>query len=129
VILVDTSVWIDYLRDNPTNEARTLDQLIDRVPILVGDLVLCELLQGFRSDQEAKLVEDALRRFDFVSLVTPDLAIRAATNYRFLRGKGVTIRKTIDFLIATFCIENSHTLLHADRDFDPFRTHLGLQVV
>jgi predicted nucleic acid-binding protein len=129
VILVDTSVWIDYLRDNPTNQARTLDQLIGRVPILVGDLVLCELLQGLRSDREAKLVEDALRRFDFVSLVTPDLAIRAATNYRFLRGKGVTIRKTIDLLIATFCIENSHTLLHADRDFDPLQTHLGLQVI
>ncbi len=105
-----------------------LDQLIDRVPILVGDLVLCELLQGLRSDREAKLVEGALRRFDFVSLVTPDLAIRAATNYRFLRGKGVTIRKTIDLLIATFCIENSHTLLHADRDFDPLQIHLGLQV-
>ncbi len=129
MILVDTSVWIDYLRDNRTDGAWTLDRLIDRVPILVGDLILCELLQGLRSDREAALVEGALSRFNIVPLVTPALAIQAAANYRLLREKGITIRKTIDLLIATFCIENGHILLHADRDFDPIQTHLGLQVI
>jgi len=129
VILVDTSVWIDYLRDNGTDGAKTLDRLIDRVPILVGDLILCELLQGLRSDREASLVESALSRFNIVPLVTPALAIQAAANYRLLRKKGITIRKTIDLLIATFCLENNHTLLHSDRDFDPIQIHLGLQVI
>jgi predicted nucleic acid-binding protein len=129
VILVDTSVWIDHLNNNRTGELETLRRLVGFVPLLVGDLVLCEVLQGLRSDREAATVERALRRFDLVALVTPDLAVRAAANYRFLRGKGVTIRKTIDLLIATFCIENKHALLHADRDFDPFRDHLGLQVI
>jgi predicted nucleic acid-binding protein len=129
VILVDTSVWIDYLRDNQTDGARTLDRLIDRFPILVGDLILCELLQGLRSDREAALVEGALSRFNIVPLVTPALAIQAAANYRLLQEKGITIRKTIDLLIATFCIENNHALLHADRDFDPIEAYLGLQVV
>jgi hypothetical protein len=81
-----------------------------------------------RSDKEARLVEGALRRFEIVSIVTADLAVRAAANYRILRGKGVTVRKTIDVLIGTFCIERGHALLHADRDFDPMQRYLGLQV-
>jgi predicted nucleic acid-binding protein len=129
VILIDTSVWIDHLNDNRTDEVDTLRRLVGFAPLLVGDLILCEILQGLRSDREAAIVEQALRRFDIVSLVTPSLAVQAAANYRFLRAKGITIRKTIDLLIATFCIENNHALLHADRDFDPIRDHLGLQVI
>jgi predicted nucleic acid-binding protein len=129
VILVDTSVWIDHLNDNRTDEVETLRRLVGFAPLLIGDLILCEILQGLRSGREAAIVEQALRRFDIVSLVTPSLAVQAAANYRFLRAKGITIRKTIDLLIATFCIENNHALLHADRDFDPIRDHLGLQVI
>lgn len=129
MILVDTSVWIDHLRNDPTDQVHTLRQLVGRVPIIVGDLILCEILQGLRSERDATLVERELRRFTLVSLVTPQLAVQAAYNYRSLRSKGVTIRKTIDLLIATFCIENNHALLHADRDFDPIQTHLGLQVL
>jgi predicted nucleic acid-binding protein len=129
VILVDTSVWIDHLNDNRTDEVETLRRLVGFAPLLVGDLILCEILQGLRSDREGATVEQALRRFDVVSLVTPALAVQAATNYRFLRAKGITIRKTIDLLIATFCIENDHALLHADRDFDPIRDYLGLKVI
>ena len=129
MILVDTSVWIDHLNNDSTDEVHKLRRLVGRQPILVGDLILCEILQGLRSEREAALVEHELRRFDMVSIATPELAVRAAANYRFLRAKGVTIRKTIDLLIGTFCIENNHALLHADRDFNPFQEHLGLRVV
>ena len=129
MILVDTSVWIDHLNDKRCDEVRALRRLIGFAPLLVGDLILCEILQGLRSDREASIVERALNRFDSVSLVTPNLAVKAAANYRFLRGKGITIRKTIDLLIATFCIENRHALLHSDRDFDQMEAHLRLQVI
>lgn len=129
MILVDTSVWIDHLNNKQTHQVLALRGLVGFAPLLVGDLILCEVLQGLRSEREAALVEQALNRFDSVSLVAPSLAVQAAANYRFLRGKGITIRKTIDLLIATFCIENRHALLHSDRDFDPIETHLGLQVV
>ena len=129
MILVDTSVWIDHLNNKQTNQVVTLRGLVGLVPLIVGDLILCEVLQGLRSEREAVLVEQALRRFDLVSLVTPGLAAKAAANYRFLRSKGITIRKTIDLLIATFCIENRHALLHSDQDFDPIEVQLGLPVV
>ncbi len=129
MILVDTSVWVDHLNDDLTDQVRTLRRLIGRERLLVGDLVLCEVLQGLRSDREADQVEQAMRRFDLVTLTGPDLAVRAAANYRFLRGKGVTVRKTIDVLIGTFCIERGHALLHDDRDFEPMRLHLGLQTI
>ncbi len=129
MILVDTSVWIDHLNDKRSDEVRALRRLVGFAPLLVGDLILCEILQGLRSDREAAMVERALNRFNSVSLVTPGLAVKDAANYRFLRGKGITIRKTIDLLIATFCIENRHTLLHSDRDFDHIQAHLGLQVI
>jgi predicted nucleic acid-binding protein len=129
VILVDTSVWVDHLNDSVTDQVRILRALIGREPLLVGDLILCEILQGLRTDAEAAMVEQALRRFDLVSLTDPDLAVRAAAHYRLLRGKGITIRKTIDLLIGAFCIEHGHSLLHADRDFDPMAAYLGLRVV
>ena len=127
MILVDTSVWIDYLRGTTTEAVDRLRILIDQEPLLVGDLVLCEILQGVRSDAEARLVEDALREFDFVSLTDPELAIIAAANYRFLRRRGITVRTTVDLLIGTFCIERGHALLHSDRDFEPMERLLGLQ--
>ena len=127
MILVDSSVWIDHFRDAATEPVFRLRALIEREQLLVGDLVLCEVLQGLRSDAEARLVEEALREFELVSLVDPELAIIAAANYRLLRGRGVTVRTTVDLIIGTFCIERGHALLHNDRDFAPMERFLGLQ--
>ena len=127
MILVDSSVWIDLLNNVVTEPVRRLRELIPTTPLLIGDLILCEVLQGFRTDAQARLVERSLMRFEAVSLMDPELAVKAAVNYRFLRRRGITIRKTIDLLIGTFCIERSHTLLHSDRDFAPMESLLGLQ--
>jgi predicted nucleic acid-binding protein len=127
VILVDSSVWIDHLRNTITAPVSHLRSLISREELLVGDLILCEVLQGLRTDAEARLVEDALREFEVVSLVDAELAVKAAANYRFLRRQGFTVRRTIDLTIATFCIERRHSLLHSDRDFAPMERFLGLQ--
>ncbi len=129
MILVDSSVWIDHFRDAATEPVLRLRALIERELLLVGDLVLCEVLQGVRSDAEARLVEEALREFELVTLVNPELAIIAAANYRLLRRRGVTVRTTVDLVIGTFCIERGHVLLHNDRDFEPMERFLGLQTV
>lgn len=127
MILVDSSVWIDHLNDTATAPVQRLRELIRRQPLLVGDLILCEVLQGLRSDREARRVERALRRFAIVSLLDAELAVKAAANYRALRARGITIRKTVDLIIGTFCIERGHSLLHDDRDFEPMVRFLGLQ--
>ena len=130
MILVDSSVWIDHLRNAVTRPVSQLRSLISREEeLLVGDLILCEILQGLRTDTEAKLVEEALREFEVVSLVGPELAVKAAANYRFLRSRGFTIRRTIDLIIGTFCIERGHSLLHGDRDFAPMAQYLGLETL
>jgi predicted nucleic acid-binding protein len=100
VILVDSSVWIDHLRDTVTEQVTHLRSLMSGEELLVGDLVLCEVLQGLRSDAEARIVEEALREFEVVPLVDAELAVKAAANYRFLRSLGFTVRRTIDLLIA-----------------------------
>jgi predicted nucleic acid-binding protein len=128
VILVDSTVWIDYFRSADTPQVALLDSYFGSIPIAVGDLIAAEVLQGVRDEREFKLVKKILNAFEHVDLVGYDLAIRASENYRLLRDRGVTIRKTIDTLIATYCIENGMTLLHADRDFVPFERHLGLRV-
>jgi hypothetical protein len=129
MIVVDTSVWIDHFNGRLTERVNLLRMIVGRHPILVGDLVLCEVLQGARNDHDALRLEAGLRQFDLAPMVNPDLAARAAGNYRRLRTRGVTVRKTIDVLIGTFCIENSHVLLHDDRDFEPMERHLGLRVL
>jgi predicted nucleic acid-binding protein len=129
VILVDSSVWIDLLNNIVTEPVTRLRQLIPTSPILIGDLILCEVLQGLRTEAQARLVERSLRRFEAVGLLDPELAVRAAANYRFLRRQGVTIRKTIDLVIGTFCLERGHALLHDDRDFEPMERFLGLSTV
>jgi len=129
VILVDTSVWIDYLRNTSTAPVTRLRGLIGQEELLVGDLILCEVLQGVGSTAQARRIEAALREFELVSLSDPDLAVAAAENYRLLRGRGITVRTTVDVLIGTFCIERGHSLLHADRDFKPMERFLGLQSV
>ena len=127
MILVDSSVWIDYFRGKPTRQTDYLDRLLGDQPLLVGDLILIEVLQGFRTQREFTLAHQLMANFETVTLCNPQLAIQAARNYRELRAHGVTVRKTIDTVIATWCIQHQHTLLTADRDFDPFNTHLGLQ--
>ncbi len=129
MILVDSSVWINHLNNDGTAAVFRLRELIAEQPLLIGDLILCEVLQGLRSDGEARRVERALRRFETVALLDPDLAVKAAANYRALRARGITVRKTIDLIIGTFCIERGHILLHDDRDFEPMARFLGLQTI
>ncbi len=128
MILVDSSVWIDYFRAADTAQVALLDSYLGSTRIAVGDLIAAEVLQGVRNEREFKLVKKALDAFQHVDLVGYELAVKASENHRLLRARGVTIRKTIDTLIATYCIENRMTLLHADRDFAPFVRHLGLKV-
>ena len=129
MILVDSSVWIDHLNNVATEPVRRLRELIPSIPLLIGDLIMCEVLQGLRSEREARLVERGLRRFEAVSLLDPELAVQAAANYRLLRSRGHTIRKTIDIIIGMFCIARGHVLLHDDRDFEPMVQFLGLQTI
>jgi len=129
VILVDSSVWIARLRGHHTLPVAKLDAATVREPILVGDLILLEVLQGARNDAHAARIQHGLSQFTVVPLLTADLAPRVARNYRKLRELGVTIRKTADLIIGTYCIEYNHALLHDDRDFTPMVEHLGLRVV
>ena len=126
MILVDSSVWIAQLRGWLTPATARLEVLASREPILVGDLILLEVLQGARDEAHAARIERGLRQFAVVSLLDPDLAPLAARNYRQLRELGVTVRKTADIIIGTFCIERRCALLHDDRDFAPMEEHLGL---
>lgn len=127
MILVDSGVWIDYFRGTPTPQADKLDSLLGDEPLAIGDLILAEVLQGFGSDKDFKQAKKLLTSLVVVELGGQKIAVQAARNFRTLRSMGITIRKTIDTIIATHCIENSYTLLHCDRDFEPFVTHLGLR--
>jgi predicted nucleic acid-binding protein len=127
MILVDSSVWIDYFRGTQTSETDRLDEILGQDLVLVGDIVLTEVLQGFTRDSDFNQAARLLRSLTSVDIGGREIAVQAARNFRFLRARGVTIRKTIDTLIATRCIEDDLTLLYSDRDFDPFVEHLGLQ--
>jgi predicted nucleic acid-binding protein len=129
LIVVDSTVWIDFLNGRNAAHVRRLRGLLGVNEIIVGDLMLCEMLQGLDSEPEAREVERWLRRFDIVSMAGDRIAVAAAANYRRLRAVGITVRKTIDLFIGTWCIENRVPLLHNDRDFDPMARHLGLVVV
>jgi predicted nucleic acid-binding protein len=128
LILVDSSVWIDYFHGTVNAQTDKLDSLLGREPLAVGDLILTEVLQGFDSDRDFHTAQAMLASLLVVDLCGRDIAVRAARNYRALRKLGLTVRKTIDTVIATRCIESGYTLLHSDRDFDPFVKHLGLRV-
>jgi predicted nucleic acid-binding protein len=129
MILVDSSVWIAHLRGRRTPATAKLEEAAAREPLLIGDLILLEVLQGARDEVHATQIERALRQYAVVRLLDAELAPRAARNYRRLRELGITVRKTADIIIGTFCIENRHALLHDDRDFTPMQQHLGLKVV
>jgi predicted nucleic acid-binding protein len=128
VILVDTSVWIDYFNGIENKQTENLDRILSEQSVLVGDIILTEILQGFDSDKEFRLAKQALNPLDCVHLGGKSLAIKAASNFRFLRSKGVTIRKTVDMLIGSWCIEHEVELLHNDKDFDHIATQLPLQI-
>lgn len=127
MILVDSSVWIDYFRGTPTPQAEKLDSLLGGELVVTGDLVLTEVLQGFDSEHDFNQAKKLLTSLVVVDLVGQDIAIQAARNFRALRALGITVRKTIDAWIATRCIASGLTLLYSDRDFDPFVQHLGLR--
>jgi predicted nucleic acid-binding protein len=129
VVIVDTTVWVDYLKDVGTPQVEWLDRETSRRRLGLLDLMACEVLQGLSTEREALSVLRHLRQFEIFETGGVDLAAAAARNFRRLRSRGRTVRKTIDCLIATFCIEQHHALLHNDRDFDAFEELLELQVV
>jgi len=126
VIVIDSSVWVDYFNGRETRETNTLYGLLGQQEILLGDLILTEVLQGFRLDAHFKRARRLLRAFPVVTMLGPAMAERSATHYRTLRKKGVTVRKTIDVMIGTYCIFQNLPLLYCDRDFDPMVKYLGL---
>ena len=127
--LVDSSVWIDYFNGTITAQTERLDSLLGLEPLAIGDLILTEVLQGFNKERDFNDARKMLTSLIVVELGGQEIAIPAAKNVRRLRGLGVTVRKTIDTVIATRCIESEYDLLHNDRDFAPFAKHLGLRVV
>lgn len=127
MILVDSSVWIDYFRGVSTPESERLDVLLGSEPVAIGDLILAEVLQGFAVEREFNQARRLLTGLHVRTLGGREIAIQAARNSRALRARGVTVRKTIDTVIATHCIEHDVALLYSDRDFDPFVEHLGLR--
>jgi hypothetical protein len=127
LILVDSSIWIDYFNGAATPKTEKLDRLLGQEPVAIGDLILTEVLQGFRNDRDFDRARSLLVSLDVVQLAGIEISIAAAKNFRKLRRLGVTVRKTIDTIIATRCIESGYPLLYSDRDFDPFVEHLGLR--
>jgi predicted nucleic acid-binding protein len=126
VIVVDSSVWIDFLNGRDAPHVKRLRAIIGTDEVIVGDLMLCEVLQGLDDERTAREVEGLLRRFEIVPMAGDAIAVAAARNFRSLRRRGITVRKTIDLLIGTWCIENRTPLLHNDSDFHPMARHLGL---
>lgn len=129
MILVDSSVWIDYFNGKDTPQTDWLDSAVGNEVIVVGDLILAEVLQGFQHDKEFRRAKKVLLEFPVLEMLGQDLAIESASNYRYLRKKGVTVRKIIDVIIGTFCIHQKMSLLHDDRDFAPLEKYLKLKTI
>jgi hypothetical protein len=129
VILIDSSVWIDYFNGVQTPQTDWLDSSLGNTPIIIGDLILTEVLQGFQSDNDFKTAKDLLLGVPYMAMGGQSLSLQSVINCRYLRKKGVTVRRTIDIIIGTFCIQNQLTLLHCDRDFDPMVKFLGLEII
>ena len=129
MILVDSSVWIDYFNGLKTWQTDLLEKFLSDVPIIIGDLILAEILQGFRSDNDYKTAKSFLSDLPFRRMGGYQVAVQSAQNYRTLRKKGVTVRKTIDVIIGTYCILEGLPLLHDDRDFEPMESHLSLKIL
>lgn len=129
MIMVDASVWIDYFNGRMTPETDYLDSALDREILAIGDIILTEVLQGFREEKDFNHAKPLLTALEVCPLLSTPLAIESARNFHLLRKRGITVRKTIDVIIATWCIEHQIPLLHGERDFHPFTEHLGLRVV
>ena len=127
MILVDSSVWIDYFTGKKTPAAEKLDSLLGQDLVAIGDLMLVEVLQGFRADKDYRRAKELLLSLTVVNMLDTAIALKSAANFRKLRKKGITVRKTIDAITATYCIENKLPLLHSDKDFKPFHKHLKLK--
>jgi len=127
VIVVDSSVWIDYFNGTESASAERLDGLLGVTRLAVGDIILTEVLQGFRDDAQYKLAKETMTSLPVFEMLGRAIAIRSAENYRSLRARGITIRKTLDVVIATYCIEHDYSLLFEDKDYLPFVRHLGLK--
>lgn len=129
MILVDSSVWIDYFNGRKTWQTNLLDNLLSDIPIIIGDLIQAEILQGFRSDNDYQSAKSFLTDLPFRQMGGYQVAVQSAQNYRTLRKKGVTVRRTIDVIIGTYCIVEDLPLLHDDRDFEPMVSHLLLKTL
>ena len=129
MILVDSSVWIDYFNGNTTIASEKLDSLLGVRPVCTGDLILTEVLQGFKSDSDFTTAKSLMCALPVHNMAGYEISLKSVDNFRLLRKNGITVRKTIDALIATYCIENQLILLHSDKSFQPFRQHLGLQTI
>lgn len=129
MIVVDSSVWIDYFNGVVTDQTDRLDASLSGELVVIGDIILAEVLQGFKRDSDFRKAKQLLDALVFKEMLGRELAVKSAQNYRRLRKKGVTVRKTVDVMIATFCIEKGLALLHSDKDFDPMTKHLGLRSV
>jgi hypothetical protein len=129
VTVVDTSVWVDYFNGVATPQTDRLDRLLGEERVLIGDLILVEVLQGFRREADFRRARALLEELEFREMLGKEVALESARNDRRLRERGVTVRKTIDVIIGTYCIVNGLPLLHADRDFEPLTEHLALKVV
>jgi len=127
MIFVDSSVWIDYFNGKSSPEVTKLDSLLGIESVSTGDLILVEVLQGFRNDKDYKIAKNLLTSLTVFNMLDSNIAIKSADNFRALRKKGITVRKTVDSIIATFCIQNKLSLLHSDKDFKPFHKHLRLK--
>lgn len=128
MIVADTSVWIDYVRGIETHQTDILDNELLYNRVATGDIIIVEFLQGFREEKDIKVAKNIMDRLEYYDFLGKEMALRAAENYRQLRKYGVTVRKTIDVIIGTFCIEKGFELLHSDRDFDPMEEYLGLRI-
>jgi predicted nucleic acid-binding protein len=127
MILVDSSVWIDYFNGRYITQTSKLDELLGTELLAIGDLIMTEVLQGFRNDTDYRIAKQLLTSLTVFNMLGLEIAIKSADNFRKLRKRGITIRKTVDVIIATFCIETGHSLLFSDKDFLPFVEHLGLR--
>ena len=129
MIFVDSSVWIDYFNGRATHQVEVLHDLLGQEPLVIGDIVLAEVLQGFRKDKDFRTARDLLVSLQVVNVLNTKIALLSARNFRRLRKRGITVRKTLDSIIASFCISQQYFLLHANQDFGPFEDHLGLKVI
>lgn len=129
MVIVDSSVWVDYLNNVNNEQTQWLHSALGKVRVCLTSLILCEVLQGIRHEREFLETCEELTAFPVIEDMSTDLAVASAKYFRTLQKKGITVRKTVDCIIAATCIEQGHSLLHKDRDFMPFETHLGLQVI